>query len=127
MSASDRVELQASFAPITPASDDSIRGHEAENFKIVSKLCGIPNLTVARVKARAGQLRVKSILAHQFADVPRTARPDRITLLEEDKIQAYYTGGYLYATAERREPLPHGIKVFPSRTRPRSIRGVQEH
>ncbi|MEO8333564.1 MAG: photosynthetic reaction center subunit H [bacterium] len=61
--------------------------------------------TVARVKARHRQLRVKSILAHQFADVPRTARPDRVTLLEEDKIQAYYAGGYMYATAERREPL----------------------
>ena len=61
--------------------------------------------TVARVKARARQLRVKSILAHQFADVPRTARAARITLLEEDKTQACYAGGYLYATAERREPL----------------------
>ncbi len=61
--------------------------------------------TAARVKARERQLRVKSILAHQFADVPRTARPDRVTLLEEDKIQAYYAGGYMYATAERREPL----------------------
>ena len=61
--------------------------------------------TAARVKSRARQLQVKSILAHQFADVPRTARPDRITLLEEDKVQAYYAGGYLYATAERREPL----------------------
>jgi photosynthetic reaction center H subunit len=61
--------------------------------------------TVARVKSRLGELRVKSILAAQFADVPRTAQPDRITLLEEDRIQAYYAGGYLYATPERSRPL----------------------
>ena len=61
--------------------------------------------TMARVKARLGELRVKSILGSQFADVPRTAHPERITLLEEDRIQAYYSGGYMYATAARSRPL----------------------
>jgi photosynthetic reaction center H subunit len=57
------------------------------------------------VKARAGELRVKSILAGQFADVPRTRLPDRVTLLEEDQIQAYFASGYLYATPARSRPL----------------------
>ena len=48
---------------------------------------------------------VKSITAAQFADVPATAREDQITLLEEDKIMAYYAGGHLYATPDRAEPL----------------------
>ena len=48
---------------------------------------------------------VKSILGSQFAGVPKTKTPDQITLLEEDKIQAYYTGGHLHATPERPEPL----------------------
>lgn len=48
---------------------------------------------------------VKSITAAQFADVPATRNRDSITLLEEDKIQAYYAGGYLYATPERSKPL----------------------
>jgi photosynthetic reaction center H subunit len=61
--------------------------------------------TMARVKARAGELRVKSILAGQFADVPRTRLPDRVTLLEEDQIQAYFASGYLYATPARSRPL----------------------
>ena len=32
-------------------------------------------------------------------------RDDQITLLEEDKIMAYYAGGHLYATPERSEPI----------------------
>ena len=48
---------------------------------------------------------VKAITAAQFRGVPRTKFPDRITLLEEDRIMAYYGGGFLYATPERSEPL----------------------
>ncbi len=51
------------------------------------------------------RVKVKSILSHQFADVPKLANPDQVTLLEEDKITAYYGGGQLYATPERAEPL----------------------
>ena len=51
------------------------------------------------------RLLVKSIVAAQFADVPAIKRNDRITLLEEDKVMAYYAGGHLYATAARSEPL----------------------
>lgn len=47
---------------------------------------------------------VKAITAPQFASVPTTKRDDRITLLEEDKIMAYYAGGHLYATPDRAEP-----------------------
>lgn len=48
---------------------------------------------------------VKAITSTQFADVPTTKRDDRITLLEEDRIMAYYAGGHLYATPQRAEPL----------------------
>ncbi len=57
--------------------------------------------------ARIGdqQVKVRSILAAQFAQVPGTRDPDSVTLLEEDKIMAYYGGGTLYATPDRQEPL----------------------
>ena len=48
---------------------------------------------------------MKSITAAQFADVPTIRRDDQITLLEEDKVMAYFAGGHLYATAARSEPL----------------------
>jgi len=50
-------------------------------------------------------VRVRAILAEQFAQVPGLANPDQITLLEEDRITAYFGGGTLYATPARSEPL----------------------
>lgn len=60
---------------------------------------------VCRVHERRRTVRTKSILAAQFASVPATASPDQVTLLEEDRIMAYFAGGYLYATAARARPL----------------------
>ncbi len=51
------------------------------------------------------KVRVRSILASQFAQVPATREPDAVTRLEEDKIMGYYGGGTLYATPSRQEPL----------------------
>jgi photosynthetic reaction center H subunit len=48
---------------------------------------------------------VHALLSHQFANVPVTKSPVQITLLEEEKVTAYYGAGTLYATAERQEPL----------------------
>ena len=48
---------------------------------------------------------VQAILGHQFADVPTTRDPDKVTKLEEEKVTAYYGAGTLYATPERAEPL----------------------
>lgn len=54
---------------------------------------------------RTDHVLVKAITAAQFKDVPRIKSPMQITLLEEDKIQAYYSGGHLYATPKRSQPL----------------------
>ncbi len=51
------------------------------------------------------QIRVNAITAAQFADVPATKQADSITLLEEDKIAAYFGGGTLFAMTGRAEPL----------------------
>lgn len=62
-------------------------------------------ITLARVNNGRRQVAVKSITAAQFKDVPRTKNPEQVTLLEEDKICAYYGGGHLYATAGRLGPV----------------------
>lgn len=56
-----------------------------------------------RTKGRS--VKVRSILASQFGQVPRTKAPDSVTFLEEDRICAYFAGGNLYATPMRAEPL----------------------
>ncbi|MDF1501860.1 photosynthetic reaction center subunit H [Roseisolibacter sp. H3M3-2] len=60
---------------------------------------------VCKVVARQGIVRTKAILAAQFANVPRPSNPDQVSLLEEDRIMAYFAGGYLYATPDRARPL----------------------
>lgn len=58
----------------------------------------------SRVDRNRGEVRVESIFADQFANVPTTKSADQITLLEEDKVCAYYGGGTLYASPKRAEP-----------------------
>lgn len=60
-------------------------------------------LTLAKLNGET--VKVKALLAAQFADAPRTRSPDQVTLLEEDRIYAYFAGGHLYATPSRAEPL----------------------
>jgi photosynthetic reaction center H subunit len=62
-------------------------------------------ITFAKINGQKRRIAVKSILASQFATVPDLANPDQITLLEEDRITAYYGGGTLYATPTRAEPF----------------------
>lgn len=62
-------------------------------------------ITFARVNGRMRQVKVLSILARQFQDVPVLANPDQVSSREEDQICAYYAGGHMYATRARQEPL----------------------
>ena len=62
-------------------------------------------LNFAEIKAKQRQIRTAFITGAQFMDVPKTKHPDQVTVLEEDKIMAYYGGGVLYATPERAGPL----------------------
>lgn len=56
-------------------------------------------------KVHKGHIDVSAVTAAQFDGAPATASPDMITRLEEDQIMGYFGGGYLYATADRAEPL----------------------
>lgn len=56
-------------------------------------------------RVRRDQVKVEAILGRHFADVPGTRQTDVVTMLEEEKIQAYYGGGTLYADPKRGEPL----------------------
>lgn len=53
----------------------------------------------------AGEVHVHSLLADQFANVPALQKPDSVTMLEEEKIVAYYGAGTLYAKESRLGPV----------------------
>ncbi|XWN33697.1 MAG: photosynthetic reaction center subunit H [Devosia sp.] len=76
----------------------------AETQVVTSDTVMLP-MNAATVSPLYGQVTTPCILAHHFADVPRIKDPNSITLLEEDKIMAYFAGGELYATPARAEPL----------------------
>ncbi len=61
-------------------------------------------INFARI-TRRNPVRVHAIYSHQFADIPGTRVPGVVTILEEEKIQAYFGAGLLYADSERAEPL----------------------
>jgi photosynthetic reaction center H subunit len=62
-------------------------------------------LPVPFARIRRNEVEVNSIYAHQFANVPATKHPDQITMLEEEKVTAYFGAGTLYADAKRSEPV----------------------
>ena len=64
---------------------------------------GVPSVSRAYNRFQVGMQ--VAITAAQFAHVPAIKRDDQITLLEEDKVCAYYAGGHLYAMADRSEPI----------------------
>jgi photosynthetic reaction center H subunit len=57
----------------------------------------------ARITRRG--VRASALYGAQFAGVPPTKDPQQVTMLEEEKIMAYWGAGLLYADPERAEPL----------------------
>jgi photosynthetic reaction center H subunit len=62
-------------------------------------------MMMAKVDRRRRRVVIDALNAAQFAGVPRLEATDQITLYEEERVQAYFGGGYLYANAERQEPF----------------------
>ncbi|MEM7721674.1 MAG: photosynthetic reaction center subunit H [Pseudomonadota bacterium] len=51
------------------------------------------------------QVKIHAVYGKHFAGVPLTKSSTQITMLEEEKISAYYGGGILYADQARTDPL----------------------
>jgi photosynthetic reaction center H subunit len=62
-------------------------------------------MTMAVVKRSPGVVRIDAVLGSQIAGAPVLANAGQITMDEEERVCAYYGGGFLYATKERAEPL----------------------
>jgi photosynthetic reaction center H subunit len=54
------------------------------------------------VKIWGDRVRINSITSDLFEGVPSIKSPAEITMLEEEKISAYYAGGTMYAAAKRK-------------------------
>jgi len=94
----DRAEPQARYLEVAVPSGGGGEGGGAERNVLLPT-------TLIRVDSARGRVKVASITADQFTRVPQLRDPDQVTLLEEDRICAYYAGGHLYAVPSRREAL----------------------
>jgi len=54
------------------------------------------------VKVQADRVRINSLSSDLFDGVPATKSTSSVTMLEEEKISAYYAGGTLYAAEKRK-------------------------
>ncbi|MFN4057177.1 MAG: photosynthetic reaction center subunit H [Roseinatronobacter sp.] len=67
-------------------------------------------MTMVRIKS--DRVVVNSIDADSFAGVPTTKSDTEITKLEEEKVSAYYAGGYLYTADKRMSQMAALAKVM---------------
>jgi photosynthetic reaction center H subunit len=106
----DRAEMQVRYLEIElagPSADDKSPDGKASDDKTTAPQPSrrLVPITVVLVDGIDRAVRTTAIYSHQLVSVPTTRRPDSITVLEEERIQAFYAGGYLYADARRAEPL----------------------
>lgn len=62
-------------------------------------------INFVRIDPRRREVRTRALTAAQIGRVPGIASDAQITKREEDRITAYWAGGFLYATPNRQEPL----------------------
>ena len=62
-------------------------------------------MPLARVDGRRRRVMVRSLAARHFADIPKLASSQTVTMREEDQIMGYIGGGNLYADPSRLGPL----------------------
>jgi photosynthetic reaction center H subunit len=76
-------------------------------FRYVEVEAGGHRVLVPMTLCRVGrhEVSVRAVLGGQIAGIPRTANPEQVTWLEEEKIFGYLGGGLLYAEPGRAEPL----------------------
>lgn len=60
-------------------------------------------ITFSKIDTWNRRVKVHALMGRHFAGVPKLASPDQVSLLEEDKICAYYGAGTLYADPKRTE------------------------
>jgi photosynthetic reaction center H subunit len=89
----DRAEANARFIEV--ALPDALARHVIVPVE----------LTQVKTNAAGGIIKVVSVTAPLLAAAPVTASPDFLTAREEDRIQAYFAAGHLYALPSRMGPL----------------------
>ena len=62
-------------------------------------------MTLATINRQRRRVDVTCVLGEQFQLAPATRSSDQVTLLEEEKISAFFASGYLFSRRGNREPF----------------------
>jgi photosynthetic reaction center H subunit len=62
-------------------------------------------MAMSKVKGKKREVEIDAINAADFAEAPVPSKAGEVSFYEEDRIVAYFGGGYLYANSARQEPL----------------------
>ena len=89
----DRAEVNARFIEV--ALPDPLARHVIVPFE----------LTQVKLHGLSGYVSVVSVTAPLLAAAPVPESPDFLSAREEDRIQAYFASGHLYALPSRMGPL----------------------
>jgi len=109
----DRAEQLIRYLEVEVAGSDASQPAVAEEGAeegatapaVSTVLAPMPMVEIKGGGMSKRHVKVNALLAHQFADVPKTKHSDQVTLLEEDRIVGYFGAGTLYASPSRLEPL----------------------
>lgn len=61
-------------------------------------------MAMSTIDKRRRRVTIDAITAAQFADAPIVGGEGTLTFYDEERVQAYFGGGYLYASRSRQEP-----------------------
>ena len=90
----DRADVMVRYVEVELAAD--IAGDTASTRLLP--------ITMLKIQSEPKNVHVVAVRAAHFASVPMLKEADRVTILEEEKIQAFYAGGRLYAEPKRLGP-----------------------
>ena len=94
----DRADIMVRYLEV------ELLGASAEADSAAAETRLLP-ITMLRLLREPKKVEVVAVRAGHFASVPTLKNPDRITLLEEEQICAFYAGGRLYAEPKRLGPV----------------------
>ena len=86
----DRADVMVRYLEVTLAGADDTR---------------LLPIAMLRLRAAPKQVEVHAVRAGHFPSVPKLKEPHRVTVLEEERICAFYAGGRLYGEPKRLGPV----------------------
>ncbi|MBC8070469.1 MAG: PRC-barrel domain-containing protein [Deltaproteobacteria bacterium] len=92
------IQLPVALAVAPEAGEDAALPDSTPRTRLIP-------ITMLGIDERTKSVRVHALRASQFEMVPTLRNPEQITVLEEERVSAFYAGGWFYSEPQRREAV----------------------